>query len=64
MSKPRHGKLKLNAAQQWFFCPGNSTDLSSGILLEDLSATYQHLLDTGQLFRGHSKFQRVYNARA
>jgi len=29
-----------------------------------LSATCQTLLDTGQLFRGHSKFRRVYNARA
>ncbi len=57
MSKPRHGKLKLNDIQQWIFCPGNSTDLSNGILLEDLSATFQHLMDTGQLFRGHAKFR-------
>jgi hypothetical protein len=39
-------------------------DLSQGIPLPDLSADCQYLLDTGQLFRGHSKFCRVYNARA
>jgi hypothetical protein len=61
MSKPRHGKLFLNDNNQWVFCPGISTDISSGILLEDLSANYQSLLDTGQLFKGHTKFRRVYN---
>lgn len=43
---------------------GNSTDLSQGILLHDLSANFQQLLDTGQLFKGHTKFRRVYNTRA
>jgi hypothetical protein len=52
----------LNDIQQCFFCPGNSTDLSNGILLKDLSATFQHLMDTGQLFCSHAKFHRVYNA--
>jgi hypothetical protein len=64
MSKPRHGKLRIDANNQWIFTPGNSTDFSQGILLQDLSATFQNLLDTGQLFKGHTKFRRVYNSRA
>jgi len=63
MSKPRHGKLRQNSSQQWVFCPGTSTDVSTGILLANLSSTAQQLLDTGQLFRGHTKFQKVYQAR-
>ena len=43
--------------QSWYFYPGKSTD---GILLPDLSANCQHLLDTGQLFHGHAKFKNVY----
>jgi len=64
MSKPRHGKLYLNSLDQWVFCPGNSKDLSHGIELPDLSSTYQTLVDTGQLFRGHTKFKCVYNTRS
>jgi hypothetical protein len=64
MSKPGHGKLQLSSTNQWVFSPGNSADLDQGILLPDLTANCQHLLDTGQLFHGHSKFRRVYNARA
>ncbi len=63
MTKPRHGKLRQNDVQEWIFCPGNSSDLSKGITLSDLSANAQHLLDTGQLFKGHTKFQRVYQTR-
>jgi hypothetical protein len=63
MTKPRHGKLFLDTNNQWIFCPGNSTDLSQGILLSGLSSTFQSLLDTGQLFKGHTKFKRVYNTR-
>jgi hypothetical protein len=33
MSKPRHGKLRIDANNQWNFTPGNSTDFSQGILL-------------------------------
>lgn len=33
-----------------------------GVLLSDLTANYQHLMDTGQIFRGHTKFHRVYQA--
>jgi hypothetical protein len=64
MPKPRHGKLRLSSENSWIFCPGNQVDPSQGIPLPDLSADCQYLLDTGQLFRGHSKFRRVYNARA
>jgi hypothetical protein len=63
MSKPRHGKLRFDSKQNWMFTPGNSTDLSKGIPLVDLVSTFQQLMDTGQLFKGHTKFQRVYNAR-
>ncbi len=63
MTKPCHGKLQLNADNQWIFCPGNSKDLSQGILLHDLSANHQMLLDTGQLFRGHMKFTCIYKTR-
>jgi hypothetical protein len=64
MYKPRHGKLKLDDSNEWIFCPGNSTDLSMGIRLENLMANCQHLLESRQLFRGHTKFKRVYNTRA
>jgi hypothetical protein len=64
MPKPRHGKLRLSSENSWIFCSGNQVDLSQGIPLPDLSADCQYLLDTGQLFRGHSKFHQVYNARA
>jgi len=37
--------------------------LSKSQRLSDLSAKVQNLLDTGQLFRGHTKFARVYQAR-
>jgi hypothetical protein len=57
MSKPRHGTLNQSLDQSWYFYPGKLTD---GILLPDLWANCQHLLDTGQLFRGHAKFKNVY----
>jgi len=63
MSKPQHGKLRWNSSNQWLFTPGNLQDVSQGILLDDLEANVQCLLDTGQLFKGHKKFRRVYNAR-
>ncbi|MFN9980888.1 MAG: hypothetical protein ACK53Y_13265, partial [bacterium] len=37
--------------------------MTTGIRLDDLTANCQKLLDSGQLFRGHTKFRRVYNAR-
>jgi len=57
MSKPRHGTLQL-VSNEWQFYPGKSHD---GILLPDLQASCQHLLDTGQSFCGHAKFKNVYN---
>jgi hypothetical protein len=63
MVKPRQGKLFLNAQHQWIFCPGNTKDVTQGIPLPDLTSTFQTLLNTGQLFRGHTKFKRVYNTR-
>jgi len=60
MPKPRHGKLQLSDTGECHFLPGQST---TGTPLSDLSANAQHLLDTGQLFRGHTKFKSVYAAR-
>jgi hypothetical protein len=34
---------------------------SNGIILPDLLANCQMLLDTGQLLKGHAKFQNVYD---
>jgi CRISPR/Cas system endoribonuclease Cas6 (RAMP superfamily) len=61
MSKPRHGQLYLNDGQ-WYFCFGNSKDFEKGVQLLDFLNQYQSLLDTGQLFRGHTKFARIYQA--
>jgi len=60
MSKPRHGTLNQSSDQSWYFYPGK---LNEGIILPDLSANCQHLLDTGQIFRGHAKFKNVYATR-
>jgi hypothetical protein len=57
MTKPRQGKLKRDDHDNWIFCPGLTNDLLHGIRLPDLSANCQMLLDTGQLFRGHTKFR-------
>ena len=64
MQKPKHGKLYQNSDSEWVFCPGNSVNVTNGIVLPDLSATIQQLLDSGQIFKGHAKFKRVYSARA
>jgi len=61
MSKPSHGKMKLSSTEEWHFYPGRSTE---GILLQDLAANIQQLLDTGQLFKGHAKFKNVYDTRS
>jgi hypothetical protein len=63
MSKPNHGRLYEDSNGHWLFCSGNKFELSKSRQLSDLSANAQHLLDTGQLFRGHTKFARVYQAR-
>jgi hypothetical protein len=56
MSKPRHGVLQMDDKNEWYFYAGKSTE---GTLLPDLSANIHTLLDTGQLFRGHTKFKTV-----
>jgi len=60
MPAPQHGTLSQDEDGSWLFFPGKST---SGIILPDLSASCQSLMDTGQLFRGHTKFRNVYDAR-
>jgi len=62
MSKPRHGKLSCDAEQNWFFCPGATTDKTKFVRLDDFSGNCQSLLDTAQLYKGYTKFQRVYHA--
>jgi hypothetical protein len=63
MSKPRHGKLHNDDNNQWYFKPGNTSDPSKYIHLADFVSTCQSLLDSAQLFKGHTKFARVYQAR-
>jgi len=60
MPKPRHGTLQLDSNNVWVFYLGKSKD---GIIVPDLAAHCQELLDSGQFFRGHAKFQNVYHAR-
>jgi hypothetical protein len=63
MPQPRHGRLYEENAGSRVFCPGNKFMLSKAISLPDLPANCQNLLDSGQLFKGHTKFHRVYQAR-
>jgi hypothetical protein len=62
MSKPQHGTIQLLKDNVWSFYPGKSTGAES-IVLPDLSAHCQQLLDMGKLFKGHAKFKYVYGAR-
>jgi len=63
MSKPSHGRLYEDSDGKWIFCTGHKFEPSKGTILSDLEANAQQLLDTGQLFRGHTKFPKVYQAR-
>jgi hypothetical protein len=63
MSKPRHGKLHRTTDGHWFFSPGVSTDITRRISLPNFEENCHTLLDSAQLFRGHSEFQGVYQAR-
>jgi len=63
MPKPRHGILHLSTDSQWIFQPGKTVGDHDGILLPDLEANCQQLLETGQLFRGHAKFKHVFDTR-
>ncbi len=62
MSKPRHGRLHVDSDNNWSFSPGTSTDITKHIPLPDLLANGRTLLENAQLFRGHTKFRRVYQA--
>jgi hypothetical protein len=48
MAKPRHSIFNM-VDNNWMFYPGKSKD---GILLPDLQANCQQLLDSSQLFKG------------
>jgi len=63
MASPKHGTLQLQLDGQWIFYPGKKLD-RDGIPLVNLEANCQELLDTGQLFKGHSKFKNVYASRS
>jgi len=63
MTKPSHGRLYEDSNGAWLFCSGNKFELSKSRLLPDLLAQVQNLLDTGQIFKGHTKFNKVYQAR-
>ena len=63
MPKPRLGRLYSDDKDTWYFCFGKSSDISKGILLQDFHANYRSLLDSGQLFQGHTKFHKVYQAQ-
>jgi hypothetical protein len=63
MTKPKHGRLYNTTSGEWVFCAGKNCDITKGTLLPDFSANCHALLDSGQLFRGHTKFQRVFQAR-
>jgi hypothetical protein len=60
MTKPCHGTVQLLSDNTWTFYPEKST---TRIPLLELQANCQHLLDTGQLFRGHAKFKNVYTTQ-
>jgi hypothetical protein len=62
MVRPRHGKLKLSAQNQWYFCPGNVQVIDKETILPNLVAHCHQLLDSGQLFKGHAKFKNVYES--
>jgi hypothetical protein len=44
----------------WVFYLGKTKD---GIIIPDLAVHCQELLDSGQFFWGHAKFQNVYHTR-
>jgi hypothetical protein len=63
MHQPKHGTLQVSSDHSWVFSPGkNSTNES--IPLPNFEANCQQLLDTAQLFQGHTKFRNFYTARS
>jgi hypothetical protein len=63
MSKPCLGRLYSDDNGSWYFCFGKSSDITKGIVLPDFHANYRSLLDSGQIFQGHTKFHKVYQGR-
>jgi hypothetical protein len=63
MSKPSHGRLYEDSNDTWIFCIGNKFEASKGTYLHNFSAQARQLLETSQLFRGHTKFHKVYQTR-
>jgi len=63
MSKPCLGRLYSDDNGNWYFCFGKSSDITNGIVLPDFHANYRSLLDSGQIFQGHTKFHKVYQGR-
>jgi len=62
MSQPKHGTLHFSVGDlTWTFFPGKQVG-TNGTILHDIQANCRELLDTGQLFRGHTKFKNVYDA--
>jgi hypothetical protein len=61
MPKPCHGALRFTADKKWLFQPDKTLEDHHGILLPDLEANSQTLLDTGKLFCGHTKFKYVFD---
>ncbi len=61
MAKPHYRKLFQHSDGQWFFCTGKFFNLSKSI---ELPANCQVILDTAQVFCGHTKFSKVYQARS
>jgi len=63
MTQPKRGLLHFSEGDlTWQFFPGKHIGIN-GIPLHDLQANCRTLVDTGQLFRGHTKFKNVYDAR-
>jgi hypothetical protein len=56
--------LQDPSENKWSFCPGNTTDTSKRIKLLDLPSNCQQLLNSGQLFHGHAKFQCIYQTHS
>jgi hypothetical protein len=63
MPRPKHGTLQLSSDHTWTFYPGKRVD-KDGISLLNFEANCQELLDTGQLFKGYTKFRNVRTAHS
>jgi len=64
MAKPFHGKLYLQPDHTWSFCTGKTFVPNKSIHIPDLADHWHQYMESGQLFKGHTKFTKVYQARA